>query len=147
MKAYGRVAVYIYIFSTSARDGGVISFTSRPPYHQYPLYTRLGGPQSRSGGCGENSWPYRDSNTDSSVVQAVASSYTDCAIQALKEGLWKMKTLHQHILYLLPASCWFLAWIILLRRNVGWGYIPDPELFRISCVGADSRNKNSPIQV
>jgi hypothetical protein len=27
----------------------------------------------------ENSWPYRDSSHDSSVVQSVASRYTDCA--------------------------------------------------------------------
>jgi hypothetical protein len=31
---------------------------------------------------GENSWPYRDSNPDFSVVQPVASRYTDYGIQA-----------------------------------------------------------------
>jgi hypothetical protein len=30
----------------------------------------------------ENSWPYRDSNSDPSVVQPVASRYTDYAIPA-----------------------------------------------------------------
>jgi hypothetical protein len=30
----------------------------------------------------ENSWPYRDSNSDLSVVQPVASRYTDYAISA-----------------------------------------------------------------
>jgi hypothetical protein len=30
----------------------------------------------------ENSWPYRDSNCDLSVVQPVASRYTDWAIPA-----------------------------------------------------------------
>jgi hypothetical protein len=28
----------------------------------------------------ENSWPYRDSNSDPSVVQPICSHYTDCAI-------------------------------------------------------------------
>jgi hypothetical protein len=51
----------------------VISFTPLPPYPRrmsplYPLDRRLGGPQSRSGRYGESSWPYRDSNYDSSVV-------------------------------------------------------------------------------
>jgi hypothetical protein len=31
---------------------------------------------------GENSWPYRDSNSDPSIVQPVASRYTDYAILA-----------------------------------------------------------------
>jgi hypothetical protein len=30
----------------------------------------------------ENPWPYRDSNSDPSVVQPVTSRYTDCAIPA-----------------------------------------------------------------
>jgi hypothetical protein len=50
--------------------------------HGHPLARRLSGPQSRSGRRGENSWPYRDSNSDLSVVQPIASRYTDCAILA-----------------------------------------------------------------
>jgi hypothetical protein len=49
---------------------------------RYPLVRRLGGPQSRSGRRGENSWLYRDSNSEPSVVQTVSSRYTDCAIPA-----------------------------------------------------------------
>jgi hypothetical protein len=37
-------------------------------------------------GKGENSWPYRDSNFDPSVVQPVASRYTDCIIAAPSEN-------------------------------------------------------------
>jgi hypothetical protein len=66
----------------------VVSFTPRPLYPQgksprYPLYRRLGGPQSQSGRRGEKSFPYRDSNFDLSAVQPVASRYTDCAIPNL----------------------------------------------------------------
>jgi hypothetical protein len=40
---------------------------------RYPLYRRLGGPQSRSDGYGENILcSYRESKLDSSVVQLVA---------------------------------------------------------------------------
>jgi hypothetical protein len=46
---------------------------------RYPLDRRQGGPQSRSGR-EENSWPYRDSNSDPSVVQPVTSRYTDYPI-------------------------------------------------------------------
>jgi hypothetical protein len=53
----------------------VVSFTPLPLNPWYPLDRRLGGPQSRSG-------PYRDLNSGLSVVQPVASRYTDCAIPA-----------------------------------------------------------------
>jgi hypothetical protein len=65
----------------------VVSFTHRLLYPwgkspRYQLDRRLGGPQSRSGRRGENSRPYRDSNSDPSVVQPIASRYTDYATQA-----------------------------------------------------------------
>jgi hypothetical protein len=60
----------------------MVSFTTRPLRPRYPLDRRLGGPQSRSGWRVENSWPYRDWNSDPSVVQHVANHYTDCAIPA-----------------------------------------------------------------
>jgi hypothetical protein len=49
---------------------------------RYQLDRRLGGPQSRSGR--ENSWPYRGSNCHPSIVQPVASRYTDWTIAAPK---------------------------------------------------------------
>jgi hypothetical protein len=47
----------------------------------------------------ENSWPYRDSNPDLSVVQPVASRYTDCTIPAhatdtesvVKQPTWRTR--------------------------------------------------------
>jgi hypothetical protein len=44
---------------------------------------RMGGPHSRSGQRGKNSWCYRDSNSDPSFVQPVASRYTDCAVSTI----------------------------------------------------------------
>jgi hypothetical protein len=83
MKAYGGVDVWIHIFLTSAVAGGEWS-ASRPGERApgYPLDRMLGGPQSRSGRRGENYWPYRGSNSDTSVVQSVSSRYTDYAILA-----------------------------------------------------------------
>jgi hypothetical protein len=63
-----------------------------PPGKKHPdPYARwLGGPQSRAGPREENSWPYRDSNSDPSVVQPTASHYTDYAIPT------PLKVLEEH---------------------------------------------------
>jgi hypothetical protein len=60
----------------------VVSFTARGKSSRYPLERRLCEPQNRPGRREEenNSWPYRDSNSDPSVVQPIASRYTDWAI-------------------------------------------------------------------
>ena len=68
---------------TSALDGGGWStprpgrFTP-PGNSRYPLYTRLGRPQGRSGWVREMSPPPA---VDPRNVQSVPSRYTDCAIQ------------------------------------------------------------------
>jgi hypothetical protein len=71
------------IFMTSALVGGEGSasrpgrFTPGERAPRYPLYRR----PSRSGRRWEEKiLDYRDSNSDPSVVQPVASRYTDCAI-------------------------------------------------------------------
>jgi hypothetical protein len=90
MKVYGGMDVYIHFFLTSALVEGKLS-DSRPCHSppgekslRYPLERRLGKPQSRSGERGEekNTRPYRDSNSVPSVVQPVASRYTDYPIPA-----------------------------------------------------------------
>ena len=67
--------------STSALDGGVWStpLPGRLPLGKtrYPLYRRLGGPQSRSRQVRKISSP---PGFDPRTVQPVASRYTDCAI-------------------------------------------------------------------
>jgi hypothetical protein len=67
---------------------------------------RLGGPQSRSERHGEVKIlnPQRDSNSDPSVVQPVASRYTDCAIPA-------------HIVV------WYIGQCDLNKKRVGHGEI------------------------
>jgi hypothetical protein len=88
----------------------VVCFTPRPLYSRYPLHRRLGGPQNRCGRCGENSCPYRDSNSDLSVVQPVANRYTDCAIWYV---LWMLK-----------------AWDCNLRMELKWRSDDNTTLFR-----------------
>ena len=63
------------------RRGGRVSVTPRPLFTppgktRYPLYRRLGGPQSRSGQVGKISSP---PGFDSHYVQPVVSRYTDYA--------------------------------------------------------------------
>jgi hypothetical protein len=90
MRAYGGVDVSIHIFLTSALLGGEWS-ASRPgrfiPGKELPvpIVQEVGwtpGPVWTTWRS-NNSWPYRDSNLNLSVVQPVASRYTDCAIPAI----------------------------------------------------------------
>jgi hypothetical protein len=81
------VAVLIHILLTSAVAAGESS-ASRPA--RFTPGERAPGTDWRGIGWTpepvwtlwrrENSWPYRDSNSDPSVVQSVASRYTDCLI-------------------------------------------------------------------
>jgi hypothetical protein len=84
----GGGCIYPHFLDLSTSCRWVVSFMSGPHYSrgkssQYPLDRRLGGPQSRSGICGEekNSWPYQALNSEPLVVQPVASCYTDTLSQ------------------------------------------------------------------
>jgi hypothetical protein len=91
MKTYwGSGGIAPRILDLGTRWRWVVSFTPRPLYHQgkspwYPLDRRLGRPQSRSGGGGEEKIPSlrRESNLRTLIVQPVAQRYTDWAITAL----------------------------------------------------------------
>jgi hypothetical protein len=95
MKAYEGVDVYIHIFLTSALALGEWS-ASRPGRFtpgERALGTqwirRVGGPQSLSGRRGEEKIldPTGTCTPTSSVVQSVASRYTDYAIPAPDQNL------------------------------------------------------------
>jgi hypothetical protein len=83
MKSYRGVDVYIHIFLTSALLRGEWSPAALSPGKEPPVsigYEAVWAPepvwttQRR-----ENSWPYRDSNSDPLVVQPVARRCTDYA--------------------------------------------------------------------
>jgi hypothetical protein len=84
MKAYGGVDVYIHIFLTSALAGGEWSASRLCRFT--PGTHWIGGWVGPRAGPDDvekrNSWTYRGSNSDPSVVQVVASRYTDYAIPA-----------------------------------------------------------------
>jgi hypothetical protein len=70
MKTYGVMDVQIHIFlprNWLEVSGQLHALAALPPGKRaprYPLDGRLRGPQIRFGRRGENSWPYRDSNSD-----------------------------------------------------------------------------------
>jgi hypothetical protein len=62
----------------------------------------------------ENSWSYRDSNSDPSVVQPVASRYSDFATPAL----WEYYSIHNNNFFIV---LWWLQntwWFLLYERNL-----------------------------
>jgi hypothetical protein len=81
MKAYWWRGMLLHaFFDLGARRRWVVSFMLRPLYHQgkshwYPLDRSLGGPQSRSGPCGEekNSQPLR--GIEPPIIQPVAQRH------------------------------------------------------------------------
>jgi hypothetical protein len=85
----GRVEVWLHAFfdiGTRWRRG--VSFTPRPPYPQgksppYPLDRRLGGPQVRSGRCGEEKNSQSLLGLELTIVQPVAQPCTAELFQIL----------------------------------------------------------------
>jgi hypothetical protein len=73
------------VLDLGIRLRGMVSFTPRPLYlrrsPQYPLERRLGGPQGRSGRCGEEK-NLASAGNRTPAVQLVARRYTDWVIQA-----------------------------------------------------------------
>jgi hypothetical protein len=76
----------------------------------YPLDKRLGEPQSQSGQCEENFSPYRDSNSDPSVIQPIASQYNGYGILA-------QRSIHLALLNSIYAEHYFMAIIYLLKHS------------------------------
>jgi hypothetical protein len=91
MKAYGSGCIDPHFLDLGTSWRWVVNFTLRPLYPRgksprYPLDRKLGGPQSRSGRFGEEKIldPTWTGTPTPSVVQPVASRYTDYAIPAPK---------------------------------------------------------------
>jgi hypothetical protein len=88
----------------------------------YPLDRRPGGPQSWSR-------PFRDSNSNSSAIQPIASHYTDCAIPALflfvHNVIWTQK-------YII----WFeVLTVVAMISSVLWDIMPCSPLKVTLCFG------------
>ena len=84
-----------------------------PGKTQYPLYRRLGGPQSRSGRLPKISLaPVFDPR----IVQSVKSRYTDCAILAKVElFIYKYKSISVELNYLrVTVVSWPVSLLIML---------------------------------
>jgi hypothetical protein len=116
MKTYGGVDVSIHVFTTLASRPGRFNLETEPPV---PIGQETGWAQEPV--CAtwkkENSWYHRDSNSDPSVVQPVASRYTDCAI---------------------PASALDVGRRIILKidiRGVGWGGMDWIDRLRVGTIG------------
>jgi hypothetical protein len=80
MKAYGGVDVYIHIFLTSTLVGGEWSASRTGRFTPGERTTGTHwwvGPRAGLDDVKRKFLIYRDSNSDSSVVQPVASRYTD----------------------------------------------------------------------
>jgi hypothetical protein len=83
----------------------------------------------------ENSWPYRDLNSDPSAIQPVASSYTDCAIPTVVNWnyvvgnyFWrgplrrhyKVNKLYFNILLVFIRRWEITIWLTDTRLPLGW---------------------------
>jgi hypothetical protein len=135
----GWVEVYLYHFMTSAYRWGVggqhhAPAALPPGKNRYPLYRRLGGPQSRSGRVRKIS---PTPGFDLRTVQPVASRYTDWAIPA---PYWRI---YIYIYYVwtgctnfmilgLPIYCWNLC-RELLYMDYLWFYINCVHLLVFVC--------------
>jgi hypothetical protein len=108
---WGSVCIYQHYLDLWNSWMWVVSFTSRPLY-----------PRERASGThcigrwvdpraglddmeSENSWPYRDSNPDLSVVQPVASRYTDCASPAHDDEQKPTETHNHTVLIKVQEHC------------------------------------------
>jgi hypothetical protein len=91
MKAYGVVDVQIHVFLTSTLIGGEWSASRSGRFIKWkeplvPIRQETGWTSEPvwTTWRRENSCPYRDSNSDPSIVQPVANCYIDCNLPAPK---------------------------------------------------------------
>jgi hypothetical protein len=111
---------------------------------RYPLDRSLGEPQNRSERRGENSWPYRDSNSDPSVLQPVASRYPGSCGYIYTLPKFKLAGCNDSLLIVSrtthTVSSWYCHCTQAEQSNIhtykaptAWNLMPDSFVDRTAC--------------
>jgi hypothetical protein len=113
---------------TAALEGGEWSAarpgrTLPPGKNRYPFYSKLGGPQGRSGRA-ENLVP---TGIRSRIVQPVVSRHTDWATRPTFKGLYIIKLIticYKIIVNSTPLRMYYFKWLVFSTEALKISYVP-----------------------